>query len=383
MPDYSITLRKGRRAADQEDKVHNRWHPDIKPIVEISPGDEIRLECIGYDDYQLKDTDSVEDVKKLDLSRVHPITGPIAVRGAQPGDFLVVEILNIEPLSGVGYSAIIPEIGGILKDIYPKPFKSAWHMKNGNKFAVSRHVPGVTVPAMPHPGVIGTAPSAALLREWHRRESPLYDEGKAYGPSPETALPSKPEIAKESARTVPARENWGNVDIKDLTLGSKLFIPVLVKGGHLSVGDLHFAQGDGEVTWNAIEMDGKITLRVGLWKGGHAKYRSTWPIYQPGWIKPQFSRVLTFAGLCVENGKQYYLDATIATRQALVNTISFLRKLGYTGPQAYTILSVCGMQMKIFGIVDVPNAGVGVDLPLDIFDKSRLAKVEDLLAYIR
>jgi formamidase len=166
------------------------------------------LESIGYDDYQLKDTNSVNDVRTLDLSRVHPITGPIAMKGAQPGDFLVVEILNIEPLSGVGYSAIIPEIGGILKDVYPEPFKSVWHMKNGNRFAVSRHVPGVTVPAMPHPGVIGTAPSEALLKKWHRRESPLYKDGKAYGPSPETALPSKPEIAKESARTVPARENW-------------------------------------------------------------------------------------------------------------------------------------------------------------------------------
>src|SRR5256712_12547924 len=114
MPDHSITLKKGRRAADQEDKVHNRWHPDIKPIIEISPGDEIRLESIGYDDYQLKDTDSVEDVKKIELSHVHTITGPIDVRNAQPSDFHVTEVLNINPLSGVGYFEIITKLGGHL-----------------------------------------------------------------------------------------------------------------------------------------------------------------------------------------------------------------------------------------------------------------------------
>jgi formamidase len=186
-----------------------------------------------------------------------------------------------------------------------------------------------------------------------------------------------------SARTVPARENWGNVDIKDLTLGAKLFVPVFVRGGNLSVGDIHFAQGDGEVTWNAIEMDGRITLRIGLWKGGFKKHGFRWPVYQPGFIRPQFSRVLTFGGLCVEGEKQYYLDATVATRQSLMNTIKFLKRLGYTGPQAYTILSVCGMQMKIFGIVDVPNAGVGVDLPLDIFSKKRRERVEDILEHAR
>jgi formamidase len=338
---------------------------------------------LGYDDGQLHDTDSAEDVRTLDLSRVHPITGPIAVRGAEPGDFLVVDLLNIEPWSGVGYSAIIPKIGGILKDVYPEPFKSAWHMKNGNKFAVSRHVPGVTVPALPHPGVIGTAPSRALLESWQKRESPLYPEEKAYGPYPATALPSKPEIAKEAVRTVPARENWGNVDIKDLTLGAKLFLPVYVKGGNISVGDLHFAQGDGEVTWNAIEMDGRITMRVNLWKEGMKKYGGRWPIWQPGLIRPAFGRWLAFGGLCVEGEKQYYLDATIATREALRNAIAFLQRLGYTGPQAYTILSVCGMEMKIFGIVDVPNAGVGVNLPLEIFDKPVLDRVSELLRFVR
>jgi len=383
MVDHKITIKPGVRLADQPDRGHNRWHPEIKPVLEISPGETVLLETIGYDDYQLKDTDDVEDVRNLDLTRVHPLTGPVAVRGAEPGDFLVVDILNVEPLSGIGFSAIIPKIGGILRDEYPEPFKSVWYMKEGNKFAVSRHVPGVTVPALPHPGVIGTAPSRALLESWLKREAPLYPEEKAYPPYPDTAVPSDPGIAKEAVRTVPPRENWGNVDIKDLTIGARLFLPVFVPGGNLSVGDLHFAQGDGEVTWNAIEMDGRITLRISLWKEGYKKYGHRWPMYQPGFIRPVFRRFITFAGLSVEGEKQYYLDATIATREALRNAINFLKKLGYTGPQAYTILSVCGMQMKIFGIVDVPNAGVGIDLPLDIFDKEILAKVSDLIDHLR
>ena len=112
MVEHSISIKPGRRASDQDGKVHNRWHPDIKPVIEISPGDEVRLECLGYDDFQLKDTDDVNDVKTIDLSRVHPITGPISVKGAEPGDFLVVDILSIEPLSGVGYSAISPRLVG-------------------------------------------------------------------------------------------------------------------------------------------------------------------------------------------------------------------------------------------------------------------------------
>ncbi len=382
MVDHKITIRQGIRCADQADRCHNRWHPEIKPVIEISPGNTVLVETIGYDDYQLRDSDDVEDVKRLDLTRVHPLTGPIAVKGAEPGDFLVVDILGVEPLSGVGYSAIIPKIGGILRDEYPEPFKSVWYMREGNKFAVSRHIPGVKVPALPHPGVIGTAPSRALLEEWHRRESPLYAEEKAYPPYPDTAVPSEPKIAKEAARTVPPRENWGNVDIKDLTVGARLFIPVYVPGGNLSVGDLHFAQGDGEVTWNAIEMDGRIIIKIDLWKEGHKKYGHRWPIYKPGYLRPVFSRWVTFVGMSVEKDKQYYLDATIATREALRNAIEFLKKLGYTGPQAYTILSVCGMVMKVSGIVDVPNAAVGVDLPLDIFEREVLEKVTVMLSYL-
>ena len=109
----------GMPLSGQRNIGHNRWHPDIPPLIEIEPGGEVILESPGYDDYQLRDDDSTADVTAMDLTRVHPLAGPVAVRGAEPGDLLVVDLLELSPLSGVGYSCVIPEIGGILRDVYP------------------------------------------------------------------------------------------------------------------------------------------------------------------------------------------------------------------------------------------------------------------------
>lgn len=361
--------------ADQPLLGHNRWHPEIKPLVELDPGDDVILESAGYDDYQLRDDDSLLDVESIDLSRTHPLTGPIFIRGAQPGDLLVVDLLEIAPLSGVGYSCVIPQIGGILKDVFPGGFKSVWYMK-GAAYAESRHVPGVRIPALPHPGVIGVAPSAELLALWNRREAPLVEAGTAYGPNSATALlrgNSEPRALAEAARTVPPRENGGNVDIKNLSVGSRAYFPVFVEGGLLSIGDLHFAEGDGEATWNAIEMDGMTWLRVDLIKGGADRYRLTTPTFQPGPFEPSFgNRYLTFTGFCFHGEHQGSNDCTFAAREAMLRAIDYLTLFGYTGEQAYTILSVAPIEMRISGITDVPNACVTLSLPIDIFDQDVL-----------
>ena len=138
----------GTPLSGQRDIGHNRWHPDIPPLIEIEPGGEVILETPGYDDYQLRDDDSTADVDAMDLTRVHPLAGPVAVRGAEPGDLLVVDLLELSPLSGVGYSCVIPEIGGILRDVYPAAYKSVWYMR-GNVYAESRHIPGLRIPALP------------------------------------------------------------------------------------------------------------------------------------------------------------------------------------------------------------------------------------------
>ena len=177
----------GMPLSGQRNIGHNRWHPDIPPLIEIEPGGEVILESPGYDDYQLRDDDSTADVVAMDLTRVHPLAGPVAVRGAEPGDLLVVDLLELSPLSGVGYSCVIPEIGGILRDVYPAAYKSVWYMR-GNVYAESRHIPGVRIPALPHPGVIGVAPSHEMLARWNEREAPLAADQRAYPPHAETAL---------------------------------------------------------------------------------------------------------------------------------------------------------------------------------------------------
>jgi formamidase len=289
---------------------------------------------------------------------------------------LVVDLLELAPLSGIGYSCVLPGMGGILRDMFPKGFKSVWDCKG--VYATSRHVPGVRVPAIPHPGVIGVAPSHELLQQWNQREDPLIPQEKAAPRNPDTAVlrtvtgAKRSQMAAEAARTVPPRENGGNVDIKNMSTGSRLYFPVFVDGGLLSVGDLHFAEGDGEVTWNAIEMDGITHLRVDLIKGAARKYNIKTPIFEPGPVEPRFTRYLTFTGISVQNGKQLYLDCTAAAKEALVQAIEYLMKFGYSGEQAYTILSVAPIEMRISSMVDIPNACVTVAIPRDIFERDIL-----------
>ena len=170
-----------------------------------------------------------------------------------------------------------------------------------------------------------------MLSQWNDREAPLAPREQAYPPHAETALfrgvnPAQhSRMASEAARTVPPRENGGNVDIKNLSSGSRIFLPVFVPGALLSVGDLHFAEGDGEATWNAIEMDGVTWLRVNLIKGGATKYNVRTPIFQPGPIEPQFgNRYLTFTGFNFRDTDQAFNDCTMAAREAMLQAIDYL-----------------------------------------------------------
>lgn len=363
--------RVGVPLADQPGLGHNRWHPDIPPIDELLPGEEVILEMPGHDDYQFKDTDDVRDVLAFDHTRAHPMAGPIAVKGAEPGDLLVVDILEVESLSGVGHSAITPRHSGLLRDMFPDAFKSVWYIRGS--IAESRHIPGVRIPGIPHPGVIGVAPSRELLEKWHRRESPLYAERKALPPYPPTAVlgcldpTRRARVALEAARTYAPRENGGNMNIKYLSRGSRIFFPVFVNGALLSIGDCHFAEGDGEITANAIEMDAAVRVRVNIIKDGVRQCGVTSPTFVPGRLEPRFTNYISFTGFSFQDEQQYYLDATFAARNAALNAIDYLQRLGYTGPQAYTLLSVAPIEMHISSIVDIPNACVTLFLPLEIF----------------
>jgi formamidase len=233
----------------------------------------------------------------------------------------------------------------------------------------------VRIPGLTHPGLMGTLPSHDLLNEWNKREAPLVKKGLAKGPFPETAVlrcvsgQKFHDMAREACRTVPPREHGGNTDIKDLSTGTRIFFPVYVKGAGYSMGDLHFSQGDGEIGFcGAIEMDGATHIGFDLIKGGMAKYNLTAPIFLPSNVKPSFERYLTFEGISVENGKNYYMDATVAYRQACLKAIDYLTHFGFTGSQAYMLLAA-PVEGRIGGIVDIPNCACTVSIPLSIFDQ--------------
>jgi formamidase len=372
------------KSAYEHDDIHNRWHPDIPMVATVKPGDDFKVECLDWTGGQIKNNDDASDVRDVDLTQVHFLSGPIAIEGAEPGDLLVVDILDIGTFeeSQWGFNGFFSKQngGGFLDEHFPEAQKSIWDF-NG-MFTSSRHIPGVEFAGLIHPGLIGTLPSKEMLDIWNTREKELYDTepdrvpALACMPYAETAHMGrmKPEDAKiaaaEGARTVPPREHGGNCDIKDLSRGSKVYFPVYVKGAGLSVGDLHFSQGDGEITFcGAIEMAGWIHLRVNLIKGGMEKYAIKNPIFKPSPITPKYDDYLIFEGISVdEKGKQHYLDVNVAYRQACLNAIEYLKKFGYSGAQAYSLLGTAPVQGHISGVVDIPNSCATLWLPTDIFE---------------
>jgi formamidase len=371
-------------APSKLDVIHNRWHPDVPIVSWVKPGDEFRVECIDWTGGQIKDDDDAKDVHVVDLTKVHYLSGPIGVHGAEPGDLLVVEILDVGvlPASQWGFTGIFAKEngGGFLTEHYPDARKACWNFSG--IYANSRHIPGVEFAGIMHPGLIGCLPSKALLDTWNKREKALFDTNPERVPAlcalphAETAhmgrmkLDAAKAAAMEGARTVPPREHGGNCDIKNLTKGSKVYFPVYVKGGGLSMGDIHFSQGDGEITFcGAIEMAGYLDLRVSVIKEGVAKYGIKNPVFQSSPLEPHYSSYLIFEGISVdEAGKQHYLDVHVAYRQACLNAIEYLKKFGFTGAQAYAILGTAPVEGRISGIVDIPNACATLAIPTEIFN---------------
>ncbi|HET7539633.1 MAG TPA: formamidase [Polyangiaceae bacterium] len=370
--------------ATDHDVIHNRWHPDIPIVSWVEPGAQFRVECVDWTGGQIKNDNSATDVKIVDLSKVHYLSGPIGVKGAEPGDLLVVDILDVGVLPDYkwGFTGIFAKEngGGFLTNHYPEARKACWDFSG--IYANSRHIPGVEFAGIMHPGLIGCLPSHELLATWNKREKALFDTNPERVPALAT-LPfaatahlgrmpkgSVAAAAAEAARTVPPREHGGNCDIKNLTKGSTCYFPVYVKGGGLSMGDIHFSQGDGEITFcGAIEMAGYLDLRVKVIKGGIAKYGITNPVFKSSPLEPTYSSYMIFEGISVdEGGTQHYLDVHIAYRRACLNAIEYLKKFGYTGAQAYAILGTAPVEGRISGIVDIPNACATLAIPTEIFD---------------
>lgn len=364
-----VRIDRTKRLGDEPGSGHNRWHPDITPVITCQPGEEVVLETRDAFDGQMGPDISLADVAAVDLDLLHPLTGPVYVVGAEPGDLLDIEILDIEADS-YGYTAQVPGFG-FLRDEFPEPFKVNWDLVDG--WATSADLPGIRIPGAPFMGTIGLSPGHDLLATTTAREQALLDRGGFVLPPEATgAVPTDPHIAAHALRTIPPREQGGNMDIKQTSKGSHLLIPVDTEGALFSAGDAHFAQGDCETCGTAIEMSATLHVRFQVLKGEATKKAIHHPRFTRTdyYLPPEFAAPRSFyatTGISVtRDGVDHSEDVSLAARNALLNMIDHLTERGWTPQEAYAICSVA-VDLKISQVVDVPNMLVSAFLPEDIF----------------
>jgi len=366
---HHVGVDRARQLADQPGTGHNRWHEDVPPILTIDPGDTVVLETRDGFDGQLGPDSTDADVARVTTDLIHPHTGPVAVRGAEPGDLLEVRIQDVR-CARWGFTAQVPGFG-FMRDFFPDPHLTSWDITDG--WATSEQLPRVRIAAEPFMGSMGVAPSTEMRERATAREAELLARGGAVNlPRPDRAVPADPRIAAEGLRTIPPRETGGNLDVKQLTVGTTLLIPVATAGALFSAGDAHVAQGDGEVCGTAIEVAGTFTAELHLRKGEAARRGVRSPQFfgtapSPGAVRTP-SRFYATTGLPLgPDGRNESEDASLAALDALHQMIDYLAvEWGYTRQQAYTICSVA-VDLKISEAVDVPNVVVSAVLPLDIF----------------
>jgi formamidase len=371
--EHVIEIDAAKTLLEQPETGHNRWHEEIEPLIEVDPRDTVVYETRDAFDWQLRPSSSADAIAGASLGPVHPLTGPVYVRGAEPGDLLEAELLRIEPdpWDHWGYTVEVPGFG-FLRDEFPDPYIVHWRL-DGERGAESEELPGVRLPCAPFPGVFGLAPSAELRRAASEREADLAERGGfALPPDRDGAVPTAEPIASEGLRTVPPRETAGNIDIKQTTPGVKLLLPVYVDGALVSTGDVHYTQGDCEACGTAIEMRSRVHVRFEVRKG-EAERRGVRDLefFRDDYFAPaEYAaprRFYATTGISVrKDGRNESEDATLAARNALLNMIEYLGTRGFDRQQAYALCS-CAVDLRISQMVDVPNFTVTALLPLDIF----------------
>ena len=203
--------------------------------MEVEPGDVVKFHCLDSSGGQLGKNSTVDDFLKIDRNKIHTLTGPVAIKGAQPGDTLRVDVVNIQ-LRGWGWTSITPGLG-FLPDRFPDPFLFIWQLDEESTDSLSPAV----VPLRPFCGVMGVAPAAP-----------------------------------GEMRTRPPGEFGGNMDAPEVSVGNTLYLPVNVSGALFYFGDGHAAMGDGEIAGSAIEVPMRVRLQFDVVKGK----RTGWPRFE-------------------------------------------------------------------------------------------------------
>jgi formamidase len=381
--------KQGAHCADDPNCM-NRYHPAIKPVARAQPGQLILFETRDALDSDLTVNSVGKDLGAVDLNLVHPITGPVYIEGAKRGDVLAVTLVDVDP-DEYGYTTIVPGFG-FLRDLYTEPFIANWKLNRME--AVSDQLPQVAIPMNGFMGTVGTMPGPGEVDAWVAREKQLGEAGGiALPPQPTGARP--PQVCGPNGshkdkclRTIPPRENGGNMDIKQMVVGTTLLLPCYIDGCGLFVGDVHYAQGDGEVAGTAIEIGAKVTVRTEIRKGMLSMIRGGphfeggsqikklepdmfyatvgYPLKKAGEVPPQHKYLDSSKIVPLTNLNE---DLTVAARSSLIDMIDWLMKnKGMTREQAYVYTSVA-CDLRIGNVVDVPNYAVSTVCPLEHFKK--------------
>jgi acetamidase/formamidase len=306
-------------------QVHLNWDNALKPELTVDSGTEITFDLLdgGYNQFTPTSTDA--DVPNFDIALGDPAFGPVYVNGAEAGDVLKIEFLDLETAS-YGWTAILPgSFGfGLLADEFSEPAVKIWDLETHKEKGYAVFKEGIHIPIRPFLGVVGLA----------------HEE-------------------KGQFSTIPPYDTGGNIDCKHIGIGSTLYLPVKVKGALFSCGDGHAAQGDGEVCGTAIETPMKAKIKLTVEKG------------KPWVVSPHY---LTnpLDAKNVENRGEYAalgIDADLreASRKALRGLINWLvGEKGLSRVEGYMLASVAG-DLKIAEAVDMPHYAVACSLPLNVF----------------
>ena len=383
-----VVAKQGAHCVD-DPNCFNRYHPAIPPAARAKPGDMIVFQTRDALDSDLTLDSNADDLAAIDLNLVHPMTGPVFIEGAERGDVLAITLVDIEP-DEYGYTVIIPGFG-FLRDLFPNPFLVNW--KVSRTHAVSDQMPGVAVPYEAFMGSVGVLPGGPEVTAWKAREAALAAAGGVVLlPEPTSAQPAAvcgPEGSHKAdcLRTIPPRENGGNMDVQQMQVGTTLLLPCFIDGCGLFVGDVHYAQGDGEVSGTAIEIGAVVTVTTAIRKGqanditgpeveGGAQIKAMEPsrFYQTIGLPIKGAGVVPAAHTYLESQKIKDLenlseDLTLAARDAIIRMIAYIqREHGLTAEQAY-ILSSVAVDLRVGQMVDVPNFIVTAVLNLDVFEE--------------
>jgi acetamidase/formamidase len=299
---------------------HFGWDNSFAPVRKVAPGETVLFECRDACNGHFSPSSTAADVTTVDFSKVNPVTGPIYVDGAKPGDALKLTIHDV-PTSGFGWTANIPGFG-VLADQFKEPALALWTYDTTGK-APAMFGKSARVPLKTMIGTIGVAPGAPGLHS-----------------------------------IVPPRNVGGNMDIRDVGVGTTLWLPVEVDGALLSIGDGHAAQGDGEVCGTAIETAVSAAVTIELVKNANIKsprLRTAGPV----------TRHLDSAGYDITTG--IGPDLMTGAREAVMRMIDLLgAEHGLSPVDAYMLCSVCA-DLRISEIVDQPNWVVSLYFPRIVF----------------